>query len=72
MLSVDKLLLFASGGCQKPGCKHAHEKGRLFLHPKCHPHDGTWTSVDPVTSTLRVECITCKKLVVEVQLKEGV
>jgi hypothetical protein len=43
----------------------------MFLHARCHPSGGTSVSFDPETRVLRIECHTCKRLVVEIELPEA-
>jgi hypothetical protein len=67
-LSIEELLKSAAGGCQAVGCDHKHH-GAMYMRARCHPAHGTFTSVDPRTKILRVECAVCKMPVVEVRLQ---
>ena len=66
MTTLDELFEGAKGGCEAPGCTHAHD-GPMYLHARCHPKAGTWVGIVLPKRLLRVECAQCHKLVVEVE-----
>jgi hypothetical protein len=43
----------------------------MYMRARCHPAHGTFTSVEPKTKILRVECAVCKAIVVEVNLNSN-
>lgn len=55
--------------CQTPDCDHASTSGPMFLHPICHPDEGTWCSYE--ASVLEIRCRSCKKLVAQVAVDPG-
>jgi hypothetical protein len=68
-MTLEEFYAAARGGCQVPGCGHAH--GVMFLHARCHPSSGIRVSFDPETRVLRVACRECERLVVEIELPAG-
>jgi hypothetical protein len=47
-------------GCSTPECDHIHHSV-AYLHPRCHPDAGTWTSYDKRTGSLTIQCRHCDK-----------
>lgn len=54
------------GGCDSPGCTHDH--GTMFLHSRCHPHDGTFVQIDTRALVMRVTCARCRKPIIAVDI----
>ena len=52
--------------CAVPDCDHESHSGEIFLHPQCHPSDGTWTYFDPEDGTVNVICKTCRSHVASI------
>ena len=53
-------------GCGDPGCTEDHSI--IYLHPKCHPDAGTWTSYNKDTGTLAVECTECEMVLARIKV----
>ena len=51
-------------GCANPECREDHRV--IYFHSKCHPDAGTWASFDKATGTVTIECLLCRKHLIEV------
>lgn len=67
-LTVADLDHLLAGGCQAPGCDHAHS-GPLFLSGRCH--QGASVFVEYTAGTLRITCATCHRPVTRIAVAPG-
>ena len=65
-MKLKDLFESAKGGCQAPGCDHAHDNEPLVLAPMCHPQSGTTFSINVARKTMQVVCATCNKPIVSI------
>lgn len=63
-MKLKDLFESAQGGCQMPGCDHAHDSQDLILTSRCHPGSGTTFSINAAHKTMQVVCATCNKSIV--------
>lgn len=40
----------------------------LIVHSRCHPADGTWVILEAGGTSVRLECVTCRKVVMTLRL----
>jgi hypothetical protein len=66
-MTLEELFQSASGGCQMPGCDHAHDNGPLVLASRCHPQAGTKFSINVAKKTMHVECATCEQPIITIE-----
>jgi hypothetical protein len=66
-MTLEELFQDASGGCQMPGCDHAHQGGPLVLASRCHPGAGTRFTINVATKTMHVDCATCEKPIITIE-----
>ncbi len=63
-MNIKDLFDSAKGGCQMPGCDHAHDNEPLILTSRCHPASGTTFSINVAQKTMQVVCATCSQPIV--------
>lgn len=66
-MTLEELFQDAAGGCQMPGCDHAHEGGPLVLASRCHPEAGTRFSINVAKKTMNVDCAACDKPIIMIE-----
>lgn len=65
-MKLKDLFESAKGGCQMPGCDHAHDNESLILTSMCHPQAGTTFSINVAQKTMQVVCASCSKPIVSI------
>lgn len=71
-MTLEELFQSAAGGCQMPGCDHAHDNGPMVLASRCHPEAGTRFSINVVTKTMHVDCATCDKPIIVIECDDRI
>jgi len=66
-MTLEELFQSAAGGCQAPGCDHAHSNGPLVLTSRCHPQAGTRFTINVAKKTLQVDCAACEQPIITVE-----
>jgi hypothetical protein len=67
-ISLDDFIDGMRGGCDTPGCTHAH--GVMHLRSRCHPTAGNSVSVDSRSLVMRIACRQCDEDIVSIDLSE--
>jgi hypothetical protein len=71
-MTLEEMFQSAAGGCQMPGCDHAHDNGPMVCTSRCHPEAGTKFSINVAKKTMHVDCAACNKPIITIECDDRI